>query len=107
LIIIINTFFTEKGISKYYNDSVYPVDIHAPAQLVITLAKLKKFEEYRVLLDNVLAWTIENMQAPGGYFYYRTNRYYKSKIPYMRWAQAWMFYALSEYLLQSEGNNNL
>lgn len=98
----INTFFTEKGISKYYNNSVYPVDIHAPAQLVITLSKLNKFEEYRALLDNVLGWTIENMQSPKGYFYYRKNRFYKSRISYMRWAQAWMFYALSEYLLNIE-----
>lgn len=103
----INTFFTEKGMSKYYIDSVYPVDIHAPAQLVITLARLNKFEEYRTLLDKVLNWTIGNMQAPDGYFYYRYNRFCKSKIPYMRWAQAWMFYALSEYLLQSGNNNNL
>jgi hypothetical protein len=98
----INTFFTEKGISKYYNNSVYPVDIHAPAQLVITLSKLNKFEEYRALLENVLGWTIENMQSPKGYFYYRKNRFYKSRISYMRWAQAWMFYALSEYLLNIE-----
>ena len=98
----INTFFTEKGISKYYNNSVYPVDIHAPAQLVITLSKLNKFEEYRALLENVLGWTIDNMQSPKGYFYYRKNRFYKSRISYMRWAQAWMFYALSEYLLNIE-----
>jgi hypothetical protein len=28
----INTFFTSEGISKYYNNSIYPIDVHAPAK---------------------------------------------------------------------------
>ena len=40
------------------------------------------------------------MQSGKGYFYYQVNRYFSSKIPYMRWAQAWMFYAFSMYLKQ-------
>jgi len=38
------------------------------------------------------------MQDKNGYFYYQLKKGISSKIPYMRWAQAWMFYALSEYL---------
>lgn len=94
----INTFFTNEGIPKYYNDSFYPIDIHSPAQLVITIVKLNKFQEQKKLLDTVLKWTIENMQSEKGYFYYQINKYFSSKIPYMRWAQAWMFYSLSTYL---------
>ena len=59
----ISTFFTEKGIPKYYNNSVYPIDIHSSAQLVITLAKLNKFCEQKELVNKVLTWTIENMQS--------------------------------------------
>ena len=29
----VNTFFTAEGIPKYYNNSVYPIDIHSSAQL--------------------------------------------------------------------------
>jgi rhamnogalacturonyl hydrolase YesR len=94
----INTFFTDEGIPKYYNNSVYPIDIHTSAQLVITLIKLDKFQEQRGLVNKVLKWTIENMQSDQGYFYYQINKYFSSKIPYMRWAQAWMFYALSTYI---------
>src|SRR5690606_19681049 len=79
----ITTFFTEEGISKYYNRSIYPIDIHSPAQLVITLAKLGKFDEQKVLLDKVLNWTINNMQDENGYFYYQINKHFSSKIPYM------------------------
>jgi hypothetical protein len=94
----IQTFFTKEGIPKYYNNSVYPIDIHSSAQLVITLHKLNQFTEQKELLDKVLKWTIEHMQSEEGYFYYQINKYFSSKIPYMRWGQAWMFYALSTYL---------
>jgi len=95
----INTFFTEEGISKYYNNSVYPIDVHAPAQLVITLKKLGTFAKCKGVVDKVLQWTIHNMQSDKGYFYYQKNKYFSSRIPYIRWAQAWMFYALSTYLV--------
>jgi len=98
----INTFFTNKGIPKYYNNSVYPIDIHSPAQLVITISRLDKFNEYKNLIEKVLDWTIENMQSEQGYFYYQINKYFSSKISYMRWAQAWMFYAMGEYLLKAD-----
>ena len=93
----LETFFTDRGISKYYSNSLYPVDIHAPAQLIVTLAKLGKLEQHRVLAKRVLLWTITHMQDENGFFFYQKKRYFSSKIPYMRWAQAWMFYALSYY----------
>lgn len=102
----IKTFFTKEGIPKYYSNSTYPIDIHAPAQMVITLSKLDKFQEQKELLDKVLKWTITNMQSEKGYFYYQINKYFSSKIPYMRWAQAWMFYALSTYLFEENKRTN-
>jgi rhamnogalacturonyl hydrolase YesR len=96
----INTFFTEEGVPKYYNNSVYPIDIHAPTQLIITLSKLGKFHLYKSKAETVLGWTIENMQSPQGYFYYQINKFFTSRIPYMRWAQAWMFLALSFYFIE-------
>jgi len=94
----IKTFFTEEGIPKYYNNSVYPIDIHSPAELIIAVIKMDKFQEQKKLVDKVLEWTIKNMQSEKGYFYYQINKFFSSKIPYMRWAQAWMFYALSSYI---------
>ena len=94
----VNTFFTKDGIPKYYNNSLYPIDIHSTAQLVITLIKLGKFNEQKELINKVVNWTIENMQSKKGYFYYQINKAFSSKIPYIRWAQAWMFYALSAYI---------
>jgi hypothetical protein len=93
----ITTFFDEEGKAKYYNNKTYPIDIHAPSQLIVTLDTLHRFKQYEQLANKVLMWTIKNMQHPKGYFYYQINKFTKSKIPYMRWAQAWMFYALSIY----------
>ena len=85
--------------AKYYNNQTYPIDIHAPAQLIITLYKLNIINEQKDLANRVLKWTINNMQSPKGYFYYQKRKGVSSKIPYMRWAQAWMFYAFSFYFL--------
>ena len=94
----LNTFFDEKGQSKYYNNALYPIDIHAPSQLIITLAKSNLIKTNKNLVDNVMNWTINNMQSPKGYFFYQKNKYYTNKIPYMRWSQAWIFYGLTHYI---------
>lgn len=93
----LNNFFTEEGMSKYYNNKTYPIDIHAPAQLVVTLAKMQKLNEHRPLVDKVLLWTIDNMQSSKGFFYYQRGKTVTTRISYIRWAQSWMFYALSYY----------
>lgn len=97
----LNNFFTEEGISKYYNDKTFPVDIHAPAQLLVTLAKMDILEEHKRLAKKVIRWTINNMQSKQGYFYYQKRRFLSSKISYIRWAQSWMFYALSYYEIKT------
>jgi hypothetical protein len=38
------------------------------------------------------------MQDKEGYFYYQKRKYFTNKISYMRWTQAWMFFALTIYL---------
>ena len=93
----INHFFTGKGVPKYYSNEVYPIDIHSPAQLLVTLSSLGKMNEYRDLVQKVVNWTINNMQNPKGYFYYQKKRYWTTKIPYMRWSQAWMAHSLMVY----------
>jgi rhamnogalacturonyl hydrolase YesR len=98
----VQNFFTESGLPKYYNNRIYPVDIHCSAQLLVTLAKLNRFAEYKELANKVLNWTIENMQDDQGYFYYQKNKYYTNKIPYMRWSQAFMFYGISYFLKETK-----
>lgn len=91
-------FFEEDGAPKYYDNKKFPIDIHAPAQLVVTLARIGKLGEEKELVDRVLFWVNQSMWDKRGYYYYQKRKLWTSKIPYMRWAQAWIFYAYSFYL---------
>jgi rhamnogalacturonyl hydrolase YesR len=102
----LQNFFTADGIPKYYNNAIYPIDIHAPAQLVLTLSRLKKFNEQINLINKVIGWTIENMQSKDGFFYYQKKKYFTSRVSYMRWSQSWMFFALTEYFKNDNQKKN-
>lgn len=104
LLFYMDHFFTSEGLPKYYHNAAYPIDIHAPAQLLVTLYKLNTFDAYKEVIDTVLNWVIKNMQDKRGYFYYQVNRKSKNKISYMRWSQAWMMYAMSFYLLHQKND---
>lgn len=93
----LSNFFDKNGRSKYYNNSLFPVDIHSPAQLIVTLTKTGELRKNIELAKRVLEWTIDNMQSDRGYFYYQLRTIISSKISYMRWAQSWMFYAFTNY----------
>lgn len=95
----IENFFESDGCPKYYHDKKYPVDIHCPGQLFTTLFRLHKMDQYQGLAENVLDWTLANMWDRKGYFYYQLKKGVNSRIPYMRWSNAFMFNALSYYLL--------
>ena len=95
----IKNFFNKDGSPKYYNNQQYPIDIHCPGQLLVTLHRLHKFDEYAEFAEKVLNWTIRNMQDEKGYFYYQLKKGVSSKIPYMRWSNAFMIYAMSYYLM--------
>lgn len=95
----VNNFFEADGTPKYYNIKTYPIDIHCPGQLLITLARTHHLQQHKELADKVLAWAIKNMQSKNGYFYYQLKKGISSKISYMRWSNAFMFNAMSHYLL--------
>ncbi len=95
----VNNFFEADGTPKYYNIKTYPIDIHCPGQLLITLARMHHMQKHKELADKVLAWAIKNMQNKNGYFYYQLKKGISSKISYMRWSNAFMFNAMSHYLL--------
>nr|WP_288931211.1 delta-aminolevulinic acid dehydratase [uncultured Allomuricauda sp.] len=100
----LENFFLEDGTPKYYNNRIYPIDIHAPAQLIVTLFKMDCFYENEELAQKVLSWTIEHMQDKRGFFYYQRKKGISSRIPYMRWAQSWMMYSMSYYIFKQKDN---
>ena len=95
-------FFLADATPRYYHDSLYPIDVHSAAQAVITFSEMTDLmSNAKVLAGRAVEWAIRNLQDPAGYFYFQRNRLLTIKIPYMRWGQAWMLYALSLYLTRS------
>jgi hypothetical protein len=95
----IDSFFQDYCKPKYFDTQLYPIDIHCIAQSIITLVhfadrKLAQKEQLLAILD----WTLENFFDQDGYFYYQMTPFYKNKISYMRWSQAWMLYSLTRLL---------
>jgi rhamnogalacturonyl hydrolase YesR len=96
----IDNFFLENGTPKYYHNKIYPIDIHCPGQLFVNLSVNGRFKENKKLAHSVYNWVNKNMQSSKGYFYYQLKKGVSSKIPYMRWSNAFMFNALSYLLLE-------
>lgn len=94
----IKNFFEDNGLPKHFHDNAYPIDIHCPGQLFMTLCEMEKIEENKVLVQKVLEWTVRNMQDRKGFFYFQLKKVLSSKISYMRWNNAFMFKALTDLL---------
>ncbi|MEA3358806.1 MAG: hypothetical protein U9R17_05295, partial [Thermodesulfobacteriota bacterium] len=95
----LNNLFTPKGVPKYYHNSTFPIDIHSIAQSIITLTELSNLDDSAIdMAILVYGWAINNMQNKKGYFFYQQKKFFKNRISYMRWSQAWMLYALSTLL---------
>jgi len=95
-----NNLFTEEGMPKYYNNRPYPIDIHVIAQVLIVLNKIRKsniaYSETRLqAIEERVVECVKLFQDEEGYFYFQKCEHYWNKIPYIRWGQAWMFYALT------------
>lgn len=95
----INNFFLDNGTPKYYHNKMYPIDIHCPGQLWVTISALDKCDVHKKIGRKVMFWTIKNMQDRKGYFYYQLKKGISSKISYMRWSNAFMFNAMSHYFI--------
>jgi hypothetical protein len=98
----LDNFFLYDGTPKYYDKSIYPIDIHSAAVAIDALCELIELDDRMLPMAKKTAeWTIENMLDPEGYFYYQKRKTSVVKTPFMRWGQAWMAYALA-HLIESE-----
>lgn len=98
------TFFEDDGKPKYYNNSLYPINIQCASQAIDTLSYFAEEDDSSLNLAlKVADWTIENMQDKSGFFYYRKLRWKTAKIPMLHWGQATMFGALTHLLSKVNG----
>lgn len=89
-------FFLNNGWPKYYPERLYPADIHSAAAAIIALVELRgRIPGTLSLAERIGNWVIENLRDAGSFFYYQRRRFFIVRIPYMRWSEAWMIYALA------------
>ncbi|MGB9499916.1 MAG: hypothetical protein ACKVE4_09240 [Dissulfuribacterales bacterium] len=99
----LDTFWLEDGCPKYYNNRLYPIDIHCSAQGILTCLKLAGLDDRSLSMAHKIAdWAMKNMMSSNGYFYYQKTKWYTNKNAYIRWSQAWMFYALASLLINGK-----
>jgi hypothetical protein len=92
-------FFLADGTPSYYHDKLFPIDVHSAAQAIITFSEMTDLmPNANEMASRAVNWAINNLQDRAGFFYFQRHRFYTIKIPYMRWAQSWMLYALSFYM---------
>jgi hypothetical protein len=92
-------FFLEHGWPKYYPDRLYPADAHSAASAIVTLVDLRgRVPGALKVAEQIADWALKNLRDDRGFFHYQLRRFYKVRIPYMRWSEAWMAYALARLL---------
>lgn len=94
----IKNFFTEEGTAKYYNNNIYPMDMHSFSQAIFTLLKVGRTLEDLDFCHKVVKRAIDLMYMPSkGQFVYQKTSLLKNSINYARWTQAWAYHALAFY----------
>lgn len=99
-----NFFFRnyfEKNQIKIRPDSIYPIDIHGCAEAINCVSFIDENKKYKKYADIALDFTFKNMYYKN-YFIYKIIKIKRIKkrikISYIRWGDAWMAKALSEYI---------
>ena len=92
---------------RMYPHDVYPINIHSCAEaLLLNATMAAQHPEALDLVKSLFFWIRDHMQSKKGYFFYMRRRMkgleITSRIPYMRWGQAWMLLALSQVLQQQD-----
>ena len=97
--------FNNDGSPRWMSHKDFPHDIHGAAQGILTFSKAKGLGIYNGQLDyKIYCWAIEHMYNDQGRFYYQRSRYWTKRFTLLRWCNAWMFRALTQFLYSNRGS---
>ena len=89
-------FITNDGKVKYFNNTLYPLDVHSYAQAIITIIKLDPSNTD--ILNIIVKSLIKEMYIESEKrFRYQKGKFFSNNINYLRWTQAWAYYSLCKY----------
>lgn len=79
----------------------YQSNIHGIAEVILLYSVLlKDHPDLKGSLEKVIDYAEKELQDQSGFFGYLIQKDNKLMIPYLRWGEAWMLKAYSEYLTQ-------
>lgn len=95
----------EDGTAKYYHNNRYPLDMHSVTQAVITLLKVSGSKEDAKLANKIIDRSIQSLYlSDKKRFAYQKHKNFTNKVDYMRWTQAWVYYAFAMFNRFSKEN---
>jgi hypothetical protein len=98
--------FESDGTAKYYNNNVYPLDMHCVSQAIFTLLKVGKTDVDLAFAKKVIKRSIDTLYIESkGQFVYQKTKNNTNKINYIRWTQAWVYYSFAFYNRLNEQRN--
>jgi len=90
--------FNPNGSPRWMSNQDFPHDIHGAAQGIITFSR--HLAEYTELVNNIINWSITKMYEPKGRFFYQERKRGIKNYTLMRWCNAWMARALSDWAIR-------
>ena len=101
------SLFTDEGAPRYFHNRTFPIDIHACSQAILHFCAFSSIDPIAPeRASKTFQWTMSNMAAPDGSFYYQRHRLWTNRTPYMRWGQAWMLRALARLLFSNSSGDS-
>lgn len=93
-----NTAFgAADGSAPYYDSNPWPIDIHSCAMAILTwLDFADRDPAARPSARRGADWTLKEMWDGHADFTFQRHRFWRNRVPQIRWGQAWMFWALAE-----------
>ena len=95
------TFWRKDFAPRYCHNQDLPFDTHCCATGILTYLAFGDVGK----ANAVARWALENMWDNRGFFWYQRGRWHTNRICYMRWTQAWMYYALAKLIKANETAN--
>ena len=89
----IKNHFDEFMTPKYYDTKKFPIDIHNFAQGILTFIEFNDLKKAKMIYNNSIKMMFNDSEA---YFFYQKTKLFTNRINYIRWSQAWMFFAIAK-----------
>lgn len=102
--------FFLKSFIKYRPNKKYPIDIHSCSEAIICNSIVENgLYANESWLYKTVDWINKKMLNENGLYIYQIQKLlifeYKVKVYFLRWGQAWMLLALTEFLLNQKNEN--